>query len=63
MPNQPSPEQLPLLPDPQLVHNRLGEVLREAALLRRLLTLSLRGRDEARLRDRQHDDDAEDGRG
>ncbi|MFO0881417.1 MAG: hypothetical protein U0840_29305 [Gemmataceae bacterium] len=35
-----------LVPDPLAVHLRLGQVLREARLLRRQLALSLRVRDE-----------------
>ena len=34
-----------LIPDPETVHERLREVLREAAVLRRLLRLAVRARD------------------
>jgi hypothetical protein len=37
-----------LLPDPSSVHRRLGEVLREQRLLRRLLRLTLAAREEQR---------------
>lgn len=34
-----------LIPDPDVVHERLREVLREAAVLRRLLRVAVRARD------------------
>jgi hypothetical protein len=39
-----------LMPDPSAVHRRLGEVLREERLLRRLLRLAVATREEQRRR-------------
>ena len=43
---QPVPDCTDLIPDPALVHRRLGEAVRAERLLRRLLRLSLAARDE-----------------
>jgi hypothetical protein len=42
-----------LLPDPSAVHRRLGQMLREERLLRRLLRLSLAAREEQRRREEE----------
>jgi hypothetical protein len=42
----PTPDPLDLVPDPGAVHRRLGELTRQAQLLRRLLRLALAAREE-----------------
>jgi hypothetical protein len=40
------PDPLDLVPDPGAVHRRIGELTRQAQLLRRLLRLALAAREE-----------------
>lgn len=51
MPATECPDLGRLIPEPARVYRRLGEVLREARLLRRQLSLSLRAREELRRRE------------
>ena len=42
---------LDLIPDPEAIQYRLGELVREEQLLRRLLRLAVKAREERRRRD------------
>ena len=47
------------LPDPATIHRRLGAIIREEAILRRLLPLAIRAQEEQHLREEDRADCAQ----